>query len=571
MAFDLDGARRGTQPSADDDKAPQIWRTSDFLLPTERVSAEATQAYVTNDYRWKVISYVWDAKQNTLTELPGASAGGAAIHGTEPVALIRDQTLYTALRSRLTFYYDLCAQNLLSGTQVMICKRVNGRLPPTVSPTGRHVAEFEGGRWKLHDIKENKSRWLAAEAKQEFVRESSSGETVGAKWLSDGRTLLLHDGIDVWRTDIDSSDAKRLTDGYASGRQYIFVEEGKDALYFHFEVRSTKHTGISVLRDGELVDLFQCDGRCGAFGSYFKRKGGRLAIPFEKHNFPTNVAVVDVQTRKIVFETNLRAGTAAAAHSKRELIAYRAPWGEQLHATLVYPKDFSPEKKYPLVVMVYGRQSPLHHMFESAASDSYENAVSYARNGYFALKPDLPERSGDPGRSAVQCLDAALDAVARLGAVDMTRIGIMGASHGGYQTLMALCTSDRFAAGIAVNPPTDLVTHSVDLVEFRGETNLGSQIATHKMEVPFWEDVDRYLANSPLHLVKGMNTPLLLGVGRKDDNVNWRQSLYFFNALRTLGKPAEMVLYPTAGHGFDFPQWRRRVDRFLDDSLKPRQ
>ena len=68
-----------------------------------------------------------------------------------------------------------------------------------------------------------------------------------------------------------------------------------------------------------------------------------------------------------------------------------------------------------------------------------------------------------------------------------------------------------------------------------------------------------------------LNTPLLLGVGRKDDNINWRQSLYFFNALRTLGKPAEMVLYPTAGHGFDFTEWRRRVDRFLDQSLKPRQ
>ncbi|MBW3600770.1 MAG: prolyl oligopeptidase family serine peptidase [Planctomycetes bacterium] len=83
--------------------------------------------------------------------------------------------------------------------------------------------------------------------------------------------------------------------------------------------------------------------------------------------------------------------------------------------------------------------------------------------------------------------------------------------------------------------------------------------------------MDRYVANSPLHLVKGMNTPLLLGVGRKDDNVNWRQSLYFFNALRALGKPTEMVLYPTAGHGFAFVEFRRRVDRFLDEFLKPGQ
>ncbi|MBW3600771.1 MAG: prolyl oligopeptidase family serine peptidase [Planctomycetes bacterium] len=39
----------------------------------------------------------------------------------------------------------------------------------------------------------------------------------------------------------------------------------------------------------------------------------------------------------------------------------------------------------------------------------------------------------------MQCLDAALNAAARLGVVDMTRVGIVGASHGGYQTLMALC------------------------------------------------------------------------------------------------------------------------------------
>jgi dipeptidyl aminopeptidase/acylaminoacyl peptidase len=316
--------------------------------------------------------------------------------------------------------------------------------------------------------------------------------------------------------------------------------------------------------------LYQCDGRCGYHNSYLTRKGGRLAIEFEKHAVPTNVAVIDERTRKIVFETSLRAGGTAAAHPKRELIAYSAPWGEQLHATLVYPQNFSPQKKYPMVVIVYHRESRKHHWFETAVSDTYQNAAHHARNGYFVLKPDLSARIGDPGRSAMQCLDAALDAVAKLSAVDMTRIGIVGASEGGYHTLMALCTSDRFAAGVAVNPLTDLATHSVDLFAENGETNLGYILTAQKMEVPFWEDVDRYAANSPLHLVKGMKTPLLLGVGRKDDNVNWRQSIYFFNALRTLGKPVEMVLYPTAGHGFDFPQWSQRVDRFLDQSLKAR-
>lgn len=185
-----------------------------------------------------------------------------------------------------------------------------------------------------------------------------SGEAVGAEWLSDGRTLLLHDASDVWRTDVDGSDATRLTDGLARGRQYVFVEEGEDALYFRFEARGARNTGISVLRDGEIVDLFQCDGRCE---SYFRRKGGRLAIRFEKHDVPKNIAVIDEPTRKIVFQTSLRAGTAAAAHPKRELIAYRAPWGEQLYATLVHPKGFSPRKKYPMVVIVYDWQSRRHH------------------------------------------------------------------------------------------------------------------------------------------------------------------------------------------------------------------
>ncbi len=571
LTFRSRSASVGSPSGKDDDpKAPTVWKTSDFRLPTERDDINFHLNYFATGGDWKASTHCWNVETNTLIELTGSPENGVVFCESGSIALVRDQTPHASLRSRTSFFSDMTAVDLKSRQRQEVATQVPGmnRVAPSISPSGRFVVIHDDRGWTFHNVINQTSRSIAVCPIAAGTQRVDSQIPFRAKWLSGEAGFLIGDRTDVWKVPVDASQPTiQLTDGEASGRRYSFEEESEDgSLYFSFEDIKTKFTGIAVYREKKLIDLLECQGSCD-FDS-FALGGGNVCIAHEQHNAAGRIAVVNELTGKVVCQSELRTGTEAADHTKRELIGYDSPWGERLHATLVYPENYTSDRKWPMIVIVYRRASVEHHQFDTAASNSYLSPASWAKKGYFVLKPDMAAMPGDPGRSAVRCLNAAMDRVADVDSIDMDRVAIMGVSHGGYQTLMALCSTDRFAAGVAVNALTDLATHSVDLYDEDGESNLG-HVLFARMQVPFWKDPQRYISNSPLYLVDGMNTPLLLGVGRRDKNVHWRQSLYFFNALRAAGKPAQMVVYPTAGHGFAFDAFRRRVNQFLDRILQP--
>jgi dipeptidyl aminopeptidase/acylaminoacyl peptidase len=160
-------------------------------------------------------------------------------------------------------------------------------------------------------------------------------------------------------------------------------------------------------------------------------------------------------------------------------------------------------------------------------------------------------------------VDSALAAVkylVREHQIDPGRIGLYGASYGGFYTLMALFTHPGiFAAGIAMVPVTDWAHYD------HGYT---SRI----LNLPY-DDEEAYKRSSPIYFAEGLRDNLLMVAGIEDGNVLVQDTLRLVQRLIELKKGGwDCHLYPTEGHGVGQESGRydfyRRTAEFFDRHLR---
>jgi dipeptidyl aminopeptidase/acylaminoacyl peptidase len=143
--------------------------------------------------------------------------------------------------------------------------------------------------------------------------------------------------------------------------------------------------------------------------------------------------------------------------------------------------------------------------------------------------------------------------------VDPDRIGIYGGSYGGFMTLMAMFTTDTFAAGAALRPVTDWAHYN------HGYT-------ANILNVPQADSL-AYARSSPIYHAEGLNGALLICHGLVDTNVHPQDSIRLAQRLIELRKENwELALFPVEGHGFTEPtSWMdeyKRIFRLFETWLK---
>jgi dipeptidyl aminopeptidase/acylaminoacyl peptidase len=249
-----------------------------------------------------------------------------------------------------------------------------------------------------------------------------------------------------------------------------------------------------------------------------------------------------------VSETNPFQGDYAWGRS--ELIEYENSWGKNLQGALFYPADYEPGRQYPMVVYIYEIRSPSVHRYYAPSERSAYNTSVFTSEGYFVLQPDIVYRDRNPGLSAVAAIEPAVQKVLDTGMVDPDRVGLTGHSWGGYQTAFTVTQTDIFSAAVAGAPLTNLVSMYLSVYWNSGGTDARIfEISQGRMEVPFWEDVDSYVANSPVFHVENLNTPLLLAHGTEDGAVDFNQGVEYYNAARRAGKDFVLLVYEGENHG----------------------
>ena len=135
--------------------------------------------------------------------------------------------------------------------------------------------------------------------------------------------------------------------------------------------------------------------------------------------------------------------------------------------------------------------------------------------------------------------------------IDKNREGISGWSYGGFMTMFAVTQTNRFKAAVAGAGISDWQS-------YYGENSIGEWM-TPFFGASVYEDPAVYAKSSAIHFIKQAQTPTLVLVGDRDGECPAPQSYEFWHALRDRHVPAQLVVYPNEGHGFEDPAHRRDV------------
>jgi dipeptidyl aminopeptidase/acylaminoacyl peptidase len=303
------------------------------------------------------------------------------------------------------------------------------------------------------------------------------------------------------------------------------------------------------------------------------RRGGSPFVLVRAHADvqPAQFHVFDRQAGRLTLLGGRRPAVRAAQMAQVEPVRYAARDGLEIPATLTLPRQ-APQKARPLLVLVHGGP------WIRGTRWQWRPSVQFlASRGYAVLEPDFRGSTGHGERlflaghrqwgQAMQddLADGARWAIAQ-GVADPKRVAILGASYGGYATLMGLIKEpDLFRCGVCWAGVTDLLLmYDARWSDFTREWR---RYGMTRLIGDRERDAEMLRANSPLHQAARLKSPLLLAHGRLDRRVPIEHGERLRDALKGHNPNLEWIEYEQEGHGWSIPatdiDFWGRVERFL--------
>ncbi len=247
--------------------------------------------------------------------------------------------------------------------------------------------------------------------------------------------------------------------------------------------------------------------------------------------------------------------------------------GNQIQGWLLRPQDFDPTRRYPMIVLAHGGPSGVSlprwpdGRYDGTALAAFGYMIFYPNpRGSFGGGAAFAEASRrDFGGGDFRDIMAGVDQILANDPVDGERLGLTGWSYGGFMTMLGVTRSNRFKAAVA----------GAGISNWQ---SLYGQGLINEIFVPFfgatlYDDPEIYAASSPVFGLKNARTPTLSLVGERDSETPSAQSLEFWNGLRSLGVPSDLIIYENEGHQFSSLENRRDLLRrsvnWFDTYLKP--
>ncbi len=225
--------------------------------------------------------------------------------------------------------------------------------------------------------------------------------------------------------------------------------------------------------------------------------------------------------------------------------------GFEVQGWLLYPENFDPTKRYPMLVAVHG--GPAWIARPEWRSADFDTTL-FTNFGYFVFYPNARGSYGegerftqanrrDWGFGDLHDTLAGVDTVVKNYPVDNQRVGILGWSYGGSTAMMAITQTDRFRAAVAG-------AGAGDWRSYYGQNSIDKWMIPY-FGASVYDDPAAYERSSALTYIKKAKTPTLVLVGERDGEAPPAQSLEFWHALKELGVPTRLVIYADEGHSFN--------------------
>jgi dipeptidyl aminopeptidase/acylaminoacyl peptidase len=233
----------------------------------------------------------------------------------------------------------------------------------------------------------------------------------------------------------------------------------------------------------------------------------------------------------------------------QEEITWRSRDGTTVGGVLVKPVGYQRGQRYPLIVAIHGGPAAADVL---SFNGGYGSQV-YAGAGYAVLRPNYrgstnygqKHKTGIVGNYFAPGYDDIMSGVDLLiaeGLADPERMGVLGWSAGGHWANWILTHTDRFKAISSGAGTSNWISmYAQSDVQRNRQYYLGNKLP--------YDDFDAYWNQSPLKYIKNAKTPTMIHVVEGDPRVPSPQSVELHMALRQLGVPTELFMYPGQSHG----------------------
>jgi dipeptidyl aminopeptidase/acylaminoacyl peptidase len=302
--------------------------------------------------------------------------------------------------------------------------------------------------------------------------------------------------------------------------------------------------------------------------------GGHMAGLYSDDRAPSELYAIEAAgLRKLTAHND--AWLADIKFGATRPLRFKSKDGTEVHGFAIEPPDFVAGQRYPTVLWIHG--GPNGQDAHSFAFEEYQfRRHLLAAQGFVVLGVNYRGSSGrggayaqailaDWGHKEVEDLLAGVDAAVSMGLADAKRLGIGGWSYGGILTDYTIASDPRFKAAVSgAGSANQISMYGMDQYVLQYNAELG----------PPWRNPELWLRVSyPFFHADRIHTPTLFMGGDKDFNVPIAGGEQMYEALRTLGVPAQLVVYPGEFHGFRRPSFLKdraaRIDAWYRHYLLP--
>jgi len=418
----------------------------------------------------------------------------------------------------------------------MKCKERNFRGndgSPEFSPDGKYLSFLS---MKREGFEADKKDLILKDMKTGKFTNLTAGEDINIasyQWLPDGQNILMQ--IDekgrykIKCIDIKNGKIKTLIkDGY--NKSITISPDGKTFAYIHQTTTTPFEVWLASTKTGKSKQ-----------------------ITFFNKDILANIEM-----------------------NPAEDFTFNSKDGTEIHGFIIKPPNFDKREKYPMVYMIHGGPQGAWHdgwhyrwNVQMWATQGYVMVLTNPRGSTGYGQKFTDEISKDWGGKVFEDLVSGQKyVIEKYKVIDKDRIAAAGASYGGYMINWIEGHMDEFKY-----PFKCLVNHD-------GTFNLYAKLlTTEELWFPewefggsYWENKEQYEKWSPHNFVQNFKTPMLVIHGEKDYRLDFGEGLMTFTALRRVGVPAKLVIFPDEGHWVQKPQnsrfWHKTVFEWLDKYIK---
>ena len=514
------------------------------------------------DEDWHVYAVDVETEETRdLTPYEGVNAIPQALSERYPDEVLiginrRDPELHDVYRVNiLTGESRLVVKNDFGAVDIMSDMDLNPRLARVLTP--------EGGANVLSVSELGEREVVMAIEREDDLTTSPLYFDAGGRTLyafdSRGRDTAAFVSIDTetWETTELALDPRAdVSDGIEHPRTGL-----PQAVAFEYDRVAWKVLDDSIADDLERI----ADDQKGEFDVPSRSLDDRRwVVRYERDDGPKSYYLYERDTGELEYLFSDRPDLESASLAPMHTAIVGSRDGLDLVVYYTLPVDSTgaaadrPSDPLPAVLLVHGgpwaRDSwgyhPVHQLLANRGyaviSVNYRGSKGFGKG--FVNAADL-EWAGAMHDDLIDAVEWAVEQ----GMADRDRVAIMGASYGGYATLVGLTfTPEVFACGVDIVGPSSLNTlldtvppYWKPLLTFM-RTRIGDNST---------EDGRRFLAErSPLSRVDSIVRPLLIGQGANDPRVKQVESDQVVDAMKERGIPVTYVLYPDEGHGFTKPE-----------------